>query len=46
MVVKEDNNNDHPQFKDEEYRKRRDYIANFTKDYTFGEKIPTLEYTN
>ncbi|EGR33242.1 hypothetical protein IMG5_057970 [Ichthyophthirius multifiliis] len=46
MVVKEENNKDHPQFSDEVYRKRRNFIANYTKDYVFGEKIPILKYTD
>ncbi|KAL4438084.1 hypothetical protein ABPG74_016863 [Tetrahymena malaccensis] len=45
MIVEEDNNGDHPQFMDQEYRKRRDYIAQVSKSHILGQPIPILEYT-
>ncbi|KAL4480494.1 hypothetical protein ABPG72_022249 [Tetrahymena utriculariae] len=45
MLIEEDNNGDHPQFMDLEYRKRRDYIAQVSKSHVLGQPIPILEYT-
>lgn len=36
---------DHPGFKDEEYRRRRQEIAMIAKRYRHGDKIPRVEYT-
>ena len=37
---------DHPSFRDPEYRKRRDYIAQVAHDYDVNDRdIPTIDYT-
>lgn len=36
---------EHPQFKDVEYRNRRDFIAMVAKQYKMGEKIPDIDYS-
>uniref|UniRef100_F6UB18 phenylalanine 4-monooxygenase n=1 Tax=Ciona intestinalis TaxID=7719 RepID=F6UB18_CIOIN len=36
---------DHPGFKDEVYRKRRDYFTKLAMDFRHGDKIPRVEYT-
>jgi hypothetical protein len=38
--VKDDFGNDSAQFKDQEYRKRRDYIAQASKTYKMNDPIP------
>lgn len=38
-------NQDHPQFTDKEYRKRRDFIADVSHNYKMGERIPDIPYT-
>lgn len=45
LNVKDEVNKDHPQFKDKEYRKRRDFIADVAASYKLGEKIPEIPYT-
>lgn len=45
LKVKDEVNRDHPQFKDPQYRKRRDFIANVALDYKMGDKIPDVPYT-
>ena len=35
----------HPGWSDQEYRARRKMIADVTFSYTFGDKIPRIEYT-
>ena len=40
MEVDEDVNNDHPQFVDEEYRKRRDEIAKISQSHLIGNSVP------
>ena len=40
MEVNEDVNNDHPQFVDEEYRKRRDEIAEISQSHIIGNSVP------
>ena len=40
MEVNEDVNNDHPQFIDEEYRKRRDEIAEISQSHIIGNSVP------
>eukprot|EP01118_Nematostelium_gracile_P016778 TRINITY_DN7031_c0_g1_i1.p1 TRINITY_DN7031_c0_g1~~TRINITY_DN7031_c0_g1_i1.p1 ORF type:complete len:451 (-),score=122.92 TRINITY_DN7031_c0_g1_i1:27-1379(-) len=40
-----DLNADHPGFTDEEYRKRRVYIAEVARQYKYGVPIPRIEYT-
>jgi len=42
----EDVGKDHPGFKDQVYKRRRDDIAQNTKGYEMGGKIPTLDYTD
>eukprot|EP01130_Rhizamoeba_saxonica_P002028 TRINITY_DN11834_c0_g1_i1.p1 TRINITY_DN11834_c0_g1~~TRINITY_DN11834_c0_g1_i1.p1 ORF type:complete len:422 (-),score=72.92 TRINITY_DN11834_c0_g1_i1:44-1309(-) len=37
---------DHPGFSDSEYRSRRDLIAKIADEFSIGEKIPIVEYTN
>ena len=37
---------DAPQFKDPEYRKRRDFIADIAKSYKMGDDIPEVPYTD
>lgn len=36
--------NDHPGFNDPEYKKRRDYIAQESKNYKMGDAIPFINY--
>ena len=36
---------DHPGFNDKEYIKRRQYIASLAREYSHGQNIPTVEYT-
>ncbi|KAM3143449.1 hypothetical protein pb186bvf_004510 [Paramecium bursaria] len=45
MEVKEEVNNDHPQFSDPEYRKRREEIAKVSQAHIVGEPVPIIEYT-
>ncbi|KAM3143450.1 hypothetical protein pb186bvf_004511 [Paramecium bursaria] len=45
MEVNEDVNNDHPQFIDEEYRKRRDEIAEISQSHLIGNSVPQINYT-
>ncbi|CAD8057325.1 unnamed protein product [Paramecium sonneborni] len=45
MQVNEENNQDHPQFKDQEYRKRREEIAKISQAHMVGEPVPYINYT-
>ncbi|CAD8119160.1 unnamed protein product [Paramecium primaurelia] len=45
MEVNEENNQDHPQFKDLEYRKRREEIAKLSQAHLIGEPVPYINYT-
>ncbi|CAK82056.1 unnamed protein product (macronuclear) [Paramecium tetraurelia] len=45
MVVNEENNQYHPQFTDQEYRERREQIAKISEQHVFGQKIPSIDYT-
>ncbi|CAD8049191.1 unnamed protein product [Paramecium primaurelia] len=45
MIVDEENNQDHPQFTDEQYRKRREEIAKISQEHIFGQTIPNIDYT-
>lgn len=42
--MKDEFNKDHEQFKDEEYRARRNIIADYAHKFEFGQKIQRFEY--
>eukprot|EP01018_Ginkgo_biloba_P015690 Gb_14232 [translate_table: standard] len=37
---------DHPGYRDEEYKRRRSFIADLAKKHEIGEPIPSIDYTN
>jgi ACT domain-containing protein len=44
VLLEVNESKDHVQFQDEEYLKRRNFIATVAKQYKMGQKIPDVDY--
>lgn len=46
QILEDGFNQDHPQYTDQDYRRRRDEIANMSKGVKFRDSIPRIAYTD